>query len=271
MFITEEDRELMDYLEQEFAKYGIFKHGIPLGLGIFDITTNSEDLNAFTWCIQKSLKATKEGKSLGTEEEVEAFLKGLQGVGGNPVESKEDSDWELHRHWTSTVKYRGSYRQVSVWKSKKDGTYRARLKPFSQATARAQMLVTTCMIRAKCSLVDTEKVASERLLKELDDCQQRQYVLTDSFIERGRSGVLYLLRRNRPTLAMRPTVGKGEKEADLLCAMCMHPLAYYDGSWAGVMPPSDEILAHLLHIRSDEHRYWKVCNQHRASDYLSGL
>jgi len=237
MFITEQDTELVEYLETEFGKHGIFQHGLPLGIGLLDITTNSEDLNAFIWSMQNALKAAEMGRKTETDEEIRTFLSDMQGL-----------------------------------RKDEEGTYRSRIEPFSQSTQRASMLATTCMIRAKCNFVETENVARERLLKELDDRQQKQYVLTDSFIEIGRSGVLYILRRNRPTLALRSVREKGkEHEADLLCALCMHPLAYYTGSWAGVMPPSDEILAHLFHIRSDEHRYWKVCNQHRASSYLSGL
>ncbi|OHB06369.1 MAG: hypothetical protein A3A26_00875 [Candidatus Zambryskibacteria bacterium RIFCSPLOWO2_01_FULL_47_14] len=267
MFITEQDTELVEYLETEFGKHGIFQHGLPLGIGLLDITTNSEDLNAFIWSMQNALKAAEMGRKTETDEEIRTFLSDMQGL-----RKDEESDWELHRFWQSSAKYKGSFQQVWIWRHKKEGTYRSRIEPFSQSTQRASMLATTCMIRAKCNFVETENVARERLLKELDDRQQKQYVLTDSFIEIGRSGVLYILRRNRPTLALRSVREKGkEHEADLLCALCMHPLAYYTGSWAGVMPPSDEILAHLFHIRSDEHRYWKVCNQHRASSYLSGL
>jgi hypothetical protein len=267
MFITEQDTELVEYLETEFGKHGIFQHGLPLGIGLLDITTNSEDLNAFIWSLQKAMKAAEMGVKTETDEEIRSFLSDLQGV-----KTEEESEWELHRYWQSSSKYKGSFQQVWIWRNKKDGTYRSEISPFSQSKQRAQMLMTTCMIRAKCNFVESENIARERLLRELDDRQQKQYILTDSFIETGRSGVLYVLRRNRPTLALRScrTQGK-ENEADLLCALCMHPLAYYTGSWAGVMPPSDEILAHLLHIRSDEHRYWKVCNQHRPSSHLSGL
>jgi hypothetical protein len=269
MFITEEDKGLVEYLETEFGKHGIFQHGLPLGIGLVDITTNSKDLNAFIWSIQTSMAAASMGRKTETDDEIRAFVLELQGL---PKE-KEDSDWEFHRSWVSAIKWKGSFQQICIWRHKQNGTYRSEISPLSYTKAKAQMLITTCLIRSRCTFVETENVARERLLQELDEVQKKQYLLTDSFMETGRSGVIYVLRRNRPTLAMRlvPGDSEGLVEADLLCALCMHPLAYYDRSWAGVMPPSDEILAHLLHIRSDEHRYWKVCNQHPPSHYLSGL
>ncbi len=92
--------------------------------------------------------------------------------------------------------------------------------------------------------------------------QFKHYMLTGMFLERSkRSGVMYLFRRLKPTLAI--NIG-AQEEARIMCALCMHPLAHYAGSWAGAMVPSDDVVAHLMLMRGDERRYWSRANQHPA-------
>lgn len=87
----------------------------------------------------------------------------------------------------------------------------------------------------------------------------KQYMLTGMFLESSpRSGVAYLFRRLRPTLAL----STREEEVRILCALCMHPVAYYSGSWAGAMCPTDDVIAHLMLMRGDEVMFWRRCNQH---------
>lgn len=90
--------------------------------------------------------------------------------------------------------------------------------------------------------------------------QFKQYLLTGSFMEKSeRSGVHYLFRRLRPTLAI-GTHSTGKMT--ILCALCLHSIGFYNNSWAGAMCPTDEIIAHLMLMRGDEHMYWKRSNQH---------
>jgi hypothetical protein len=112
---------------------------------------------------------------------------------------------------------------------------------------------------------EAEISAQAYLLKRLNDQQQRSYVLGGSFVEESkRSGVAYLLRKGLPTLAF-------GKDNHLLCALCLHPFGAYVQSYVGIMPPSDEVLAHVLLIRADEHRFWKKSGQHAAWDPRSGV
>lgn len=101
--------------------------------------------------------------------------------------------------------------------------------------------------------------------------QMKHYVLTGTFIETSkRSGVTYFFRRLRPTVA----VSAGNRTDDslrILAALCMHPIAYYEGSWAGAMCPTDDVVAHLMLMRADEHMFWKRCNQHPAYRPEAGL
>ena len=51
----------------------------------------------------------------------------------------------------------------------------------------------------------------------------------------------------------------------------MHPLGYFASSWIGAMPPTDEVVAHLLMIRGDEHYFWRKANQIPFSEPNSGV
>jgi hypothetical protein len=102
----------------------------------------------------------------------------------------------------------------------------------------------------------------------------RQYVLTGMFLETSpRSGVTYLFRRLRPTVALAAHPGLPERPGGMrmLAALCMHPIAYYAGSWAGAMCPTDDVIAHLALMRGDERRFWSRCNQHPAYRPEAGL
>lgn len=115
-----------------------------------------------------------------------------------------------------------------------------------------------------------EKAAIDTLGELLRHRQFKQYLLTGMFVESSkRSGVHYLFRRLRPTVAFteRPrndgaAFNRPSDGMRILCAMCMHPIGYYDDSWAGAMTPTDDVLAHLMLMRGDEHLFWRRCNQH---------
>lgn len=98
--------------------------------------------------------------------------------------------------------------------------------------------------------------------------QFKQYMLTGMFIESSpRSGVSYVFRRLKPTVAIR-AIGE---ETRIMCALCMHPIAYYEGSWAGAMCPTDDVIAHLMLMRGDEPMFWKRSSQHPATSPAAGL
>jgi hypothetical protein len=109
--------------------------------------------------------------------------------------------------------------------------------------------------------IEQEGNAIDMLATLLRPRQFKQYLLTGMFMEVSkRSGVHYLFRRLRPTLAI--STAKGTSK--ILAALCLHPIAYYEGSWAGAMCPTDDILAHLMLMRGDEHMFWRRANQHPA-------
>lgn len=119
--------------------------------------------------------------------------------------------------------------------------------------------------------IEQEANAIDLLQQMLRERQFRQYLLTGMFLERSqRSGVTYLFRRLKPTIAIGVGEAKG-RGMRILAALCMHPIAYYAGSWAGAMCPTDDVIAHLALMRGDEHMLWKRCNQHPPYRPEAGL
>lgn len=90
----------------------------------------------------------------------------------------------------------------------------------------------------------------------------KTYLLTGMFLETSRrSGLTYIFRRLKPTIALAPSA-IGLRKMHVLCALCLHPIAYYGDSWAGAMCPTDDVIAHLMLMRGDEHMFWRRANQH---------
>jgi hypothetical protein len=86
----------------------------------------------------------------------------------------------------------------------------------------------------------------------------KMYLLTGMFLESSpRSGVRYLFRKLRPTAA----ITLRRKEPRILCTLCLHPIGYYEDSWAGAMCPTDDVIAHLMLMRGDEKMFWRRANQ----------
>jgi hypothetical protein len=94
------------------------------------------------------------------------------------------------------------------------------------------------------------------------------YCLTGHFAEVSkRSQVTYLFRKGKPTIAIR----QDEEYGYPLCALCLHPIGYYGNTWAGVMCPTDEVIAHLLMMRGSEEKYWANANQHPIDHPAAGV
>jgi hypothetical protein len=101
--------------------------------------------------------------------------------------------------------------------------------------------------------------------------QLRQYLLVGAFLETSkRSGLTYMFRKLRPTLAC-DARNQDASAVRIVAALCMHPIGYYRGSWAGAMCPTDDVIAHLQLMRGDEHMFWKKSNQIHPSRPEAGL
>ena len=116
--------------------------------------------------------------------------------------------------------------------------------------------------------IEAEQKAQKKLSSLIHPDLFELYQLTGHFPEISkRSQVTYLFRKGRPTVTFR----QSEEETVMLCALCLHPIGYYAESWAGVMCPTDEVIAHLLMMRGSEEKFWANANQHPLDRPTAGL
>ena len=116
---------------------------------------------------------------------------------------------------------------------------------------------------------DAELMAMDKLKSLVRPHLFDGYLLHGMILETSpRSGVTYILRKGRPTIALRPDAGGNMR---ILCCLCMHPIGYYAGTFVGCMVPTDEVISHLILIRAKEEFFWRKANQHPASAWEAGL
>jgi hypothetical protein len=170
----------------------------------------------------------------------------------------------IRNHWYSRQ------RDAEVWLYCKEGNPRTQLllEPRTPAAQRMTFWIRTLMATDAWDF-QAEARAVEKLAGLVKPHTLTHYLFTGSFLETSpRSGVTYLFRRLRPTLALRP----GPKDLlHCLAALCLHPIAYYANSWAGCMVPTDDVLAHLMLMRADEHAFWKHSEQHNIDEPEAGI
>jgi hypothetical protein len=166
-----------------------------------------------------------------------------------------DESVTLRNSWES---YRDGKR-LQIWRDSK-GFYFTYGRRQNQAT----MLIDT-IGAARSWQFEAELKAMETFKRHVSEWAYQAYVTTGTFLETSqRSKIVYMFRRLRPTLAMtfRPCQRRGDVGLRLLCALCLHPIGLFDGTWAGTLVPTDDVLAHLLLMRSSEKKYWAHSNQH---------
>jgi hypothetical protein len=116
--------------------------------------------------------------------------------------------------------------------------------------------------------MEAEQKAQKKLATLIPAHLFETYMLTGYYSETSeRSKVTYVFRRGRPTIALR----EEEDSIRALCALCLHPIGYYGQTWAGVMCPTDEVIAHLLMMRGSEEKYWANANQHCLDEPAAGV
>lgn len=119
---------------------------------------------------------------------------------------------------------------------------------------------------------EAEFKALASLKKRISESQFDSYVLSGIFPERSkRSDIWYFFRKGYPTLAVSFHGESYRNQGKVLAALCLHPMGYYQGTHVGLMTPTDEVIAHLLMMRADEHKFWAKSGQWRAEDTRSGI
>jgi hypothetical protein len=116
--------------------------------------------------------------------------------------------------------------------------------------------------------LEAEEKAQKKLASLISRDLFELYLLTGHLAETSkRSQLTYLFRKGRPTIVLR----EHEDGGTVLCALCLHPIGYYGETWAGVMCPTDEVIAHLLMMRGSEAKFWANANQHPVDHPAAGL
>lgn len=187
------------------------------------------------------------------------------------VERSMDEE-ECVNHWHSRVRNADVY----IFHRKPSGRAFALVAPRSPdgSMARFDLWMQTMGASDAWSL-DAEYTAREKLYGLLNPHQWRTYDLTGAFVETSpRSGLSYVFRRLRPTVALTPRWPWFRHQGEtmrMLAVLCMHPIGYYDRSWAGCLVPTDDVISHLLFMRGDEAGFWKEANQHDPAQPEAGL
>jgi hypothetical protein len=178
--------------------------------------------------------------------------------------STEDMEWEIRNRWHAY----GTIDADIILAGKKGRTTHAVKVPRGPAQ---RMEVTLGTFEAIVAWdLDTEYRAWEKLLSLVGEYKFKCYMMLGQFLEKSpRSGVTYMFRKLRPTIAMAVDSESGRMK--ILAALCMHPIAYYQNTWAGAMCPTDDVIAHLCMMRGDEHKYWARSNQHPSWAPESGI
>ncbi len=239
----------LEGIEKSLAEINVY-HGLPLGIGSVDITSDSE-------LVRFLGKKIKE-------------LNNPEGVVDEEVTQEEYPEWKTVNTWVMSRKRNGKCYQVWIQRNKITGKTRlVKESRFSPDKDKLEFFMMSLYRRIQFTLPEAEITARAKLESYLSESQKTMLMLTGSFCEVGRSGVVYYLRENRPTLAYRPYPDKNE--GAFLCALCLHPLGYYTRTWVGVLSPSDELLSHLLFIRADEYGFWKKANHISYRETEAGI
>lgn len=143
---------------------------------------------------------------------------------------------------------------VTVFRCDSDGMHFCEVIRDWDARRRHQLVQNTYLASVAYS-TEAELKALEWLQSLVTPRQFAAYLTVGMFIEQGpRSQATYVFRRARPTLVVR-----GRR---ILAGLCMHPQAYYHNSFCGTLTPTDDVVTHLVHMRSDEHFFWRKSGIH---------
>jgi hypothetical protein len=130
------------------------------------------------------------------------------------------------------------------------------------------------MMTAQAWDLEAEYAARDKLRSLVDERQFHAYEMTGMFNEVSkRSTVTYVFRKLRPTLALadESKVGRESPAYRVIAALCMHPIAYYQSTFSGALTPTDDVIAHLMTMRGDEHYFWRKANNHSLDEPESGV
>ena len=249
---TREARSEWPSLDQRAAKIAVLEHFdgfAPLRNGLKRIAAERQD-----WA---GLPMPVEGTRLVIEPKF-PHAAALSKMGGDDEEPLPDDCKERNSWWSSRLRA-----HVVIWEE--GGKILWMTIPHHHRAAMEMSVLSVSDVWG----IEQESNAVKLLGTMLRHRQFKQYLLTGMFAESSpRSGLTYIFRKLRPTIVLNKNAEGGPR---LIAALCLHPIAYYEGSWAGAMTPTDDVVAHLAMMRGDEHLFWKRANQHHPSRPEAGL
>jgi hypothetical protein len=170
--------------------------------------------------------------------------------------------------WAEATGGRGPEGTEPEYTANKDGQFDGRIEWGRRGALHHFKLDVGAMYVSPVWGIEQETKAQHTLRELLTEDAFCRYLMTGMFVEQSpRSGIYYFFRRLRPTVA----VSGRDGDMKIIAALCAHPIAYYAGTWAGAMCPTDDVIAHLMMMRGDEAFYWRRCNQHPAYRPEAGL
>lgn len=200
--------------------------------------------------------------------------KGIENLGNDTETQVICSDTDINESISIRNRWYCRSKESTVVVFTKDGKVNFYLEPKLRYVAKLDYWLNT-MGCATAWEPAAEIEAQHKLSTLIPDHLMNMYFMTGTFLETSpRSRVTYLFRRLRPTIAMVPAKRLDNPDEDRMKAiavLCMHPIAYYERTWAGAMVPTDDVIAHLLMMRGDERKYWALCNQHDPESPEAGL
>ncbi len=188
-----------------------------------------------------------------------------------------DSEVDTHPEWETL--YSKNLGKKTIYHQRSRVTGRARSKSVVNFCGQDQGSATKTMIAfrtmnaaSSAHTIAAERMAMRKLKSHLNTTQWRTYVLTGMFTEPSRrSGMYYVFLRVAPTIVSRICADNYGIYLKPFLTLCMHPVGYTAHSGTGCMCPTDDVIAHLLLMRSDEHLYWKKSVQHQLGEAVSML
>jgi hypothetical protein len=148
------------------------------------------------------------------------------------------------------------------------------IRRYNSPIGRLDMQLRT-MMTAQAWDLEAEFAAREKLRELLTERQYHSYEMTGAFHEVSkRSTITYIFRKLRPTIALadwHKTGATGKDKYKIIACLCMHPIAYYQSTFSGALTPTDDVIAHLLTMRGDEHYFWRKANNHDFNEPESGI
>lgn len=101
------------------------------------------------------------------------------------------------------------------------------------------------------------------LLKSILDSDElyNMYLLHGCIIHRS-SDTIYVIRKGFPTLVFKAVDVEGVEHVKFVGGLCAHIEATAQGMFAGSHCQTDDVIAHLLLLRSNETAFWEQANFH---------